>query len=41
MILQPLVENAVKYAGSDTGKRSIWIDVEKHNREVVLSIENT
>ena len=41
MILQPLVENAVKYAGSDTGKRSIWIDVEKHNREVVLGIENT
>ena len=41
MILQPLVENAVKYAGSDTGKRSIWIDVEKHDGEVVLGIENT
>lgn len=41
MILQPLVENAVKYAGSDTGKRSIWIDVEKHDREVILGIENT
>ena len=40
MILQPLVENAVKYAGSDTGKRSIWIDVEKHEGEVVLGIEN-
>jgi len=41
MILQPLVENAVKYAGSDTGKRSIWIDVEKYDSEVVLGIENT
>lgn len=41
MILQPLVENAVKYTGSDTGKRSIWIDVEKYDDKMVLGIENT
>lgn len=41
MILQPLVENAVKYASADGGIREIWIDIEKTPHGWMLGIENT
>ncbi|MFZ9718692.1 MAG: hypothetical protein ACO3BD_04990, partial [Chitinophagaceae bacterium] len=41
MILQPLIENTVKYASTDGGIREIWIDIEKTTQGWALGIENT
>lgn len=41
MILQPLVENAVKYSKSRPGIRSITIDLKKIGNRVCIGIENT
>ena len=41
MILQPLVENAIKYAGIHDRQKMIWIDIQLLNKELVIGIENT
>lgn len=42
MILQPLVENAVKYSYANTNeKRTIWVDVTERPNHLVIGIENT
>jgi len=42
MILQPLVENAVKYSYANSiEKRTIWIDVTENSNQLVIGIENT
>ncbi|HAN38662.1 MAG TPA: hypothetical protein DCQ29_07135 [Chitinophagaceae bacterium] len=41
MILQPIVENAVKYASSEKSDRRIWIDLKLDDGIIVISIENT
>lgn len=41
MILQPLVENAVKYAANKQGVRKIWIDVKEDGDMLIVGIENT
>ena len=41
MILQPLIENAVKYASSDGDIRKIWIDFQSNDEKITVGIENT
>lgn len=41
MILQPLVENAIKYSANDNGIRKIWIDINIVNNRLVIGVENT
>jgi LytS/YehU family sensor histidine kinase len=42
MILQPLVENAVKYSYANAiEKRTIWVDVIHNTHQLVIGIENT
>lgn len=44
MILQPLVENAVKYCGADISASSdscIWIDIKKSGNKLIIGVENT
>lgn len=41
MILQPLVENAVRYCGSTNGHRKIIVDLLQKNEKLVIGVENT
>ena len=44
MILQPLVENALKYCGADTSASldsCIWIDVNQSENKLIIGVENT
>ncbi len=44
MILQPLVENAVKYCSTGAGSSeitTIWIDVKMENGHLIIGVENT
>jgi two-component sensor histidine kinase len=41
MILQPLVENAIKYSTCDNEVRKIWIDIHVIKNSLVIGVENT
>jgi LytS/YehU family sensor histidine kinase len=44
MILQPLIENAVKYCGIDketTPFCTIWVDVTVKENSIIVGVENT
>lgn len=41
LIMQPIVENAVKYSSADSSTRELWIDIERRDNHVVIGVENT
>ncbi len=41
MILQPLVENAIKYSTAENGMRCVWVDIRQDGKKIILGVENT
>lgn len=41
MILQPLIENAIKYSDSDQSIRKMWIDITEQDSLLIIGVENT
>lgn len=42
LILQPVVENAVKYCSASEGEQAmIWVEVNQENENITISVENT
>jgi LytS/YehU family sensor histidine kinase len=41
MLLQPLVENAVKYSTAENDVRIIWIDIRREDNRLIIGIENS